>query len=147
MSRFLHTPPLCPRTDWANDFGRPWWKNDNYCIGFLSQKTRNIRIINTLTSQEQILEVITLELFSLDTVLCMFPLHVVSKVWNCFSFCVTLKSKTLYSCQFPWLSSVFFYFSCVTSYTLGIKKLQETAEVKLLGTHVHCGSMFSISSQ
>jgi len=57
MGRFLHTPPLCPRTDWANDFGRPWWKNESYCIGVLSVKTRKIRIVNTLTSQEQILEV------------------------------------------------------------------------------------------
>jgi len=57
FGRIIHTPPLCPRTDWANDFGRPWWKNENYCIGVLSQKTRKIRIVNTLTSQEQVLEV------------------------------------------------------------------------------------------
>ena len=58
MGRFIHIPPRCPRTDWANDFGRPWWKDDSYCIGLLSQKTRKIRIINTLTSQEQTLEVL-----------------------------------------------------------------------------------------
>lgn len=57
FGRVLHTPPLCPRTDWANDFGRPWWQTDSYCIGLLSQKTRKLRIVNTLTSQEQILEV------------------------------------------------------------------------------------------
>ena len=57
MGRFIHIPPRCPSTDWANDFGRPWWKDDSYCIGLLSNKTRKIRIINTLTSQEQILEV------------------------------------------------------------------------------------------
>lgn len=55
--RFIHTPPRCPRTDWANDFGRPWWKDDSYCIGVLSAKTRRVRIINTLTSQEQAIEV------------------------------------------------------------------------------------------
>lgn len=55
--RFIHTPPKCPRTDWANDFGRPWWKDDSYCIGVLSAKTRRVRIINTLTSQEQAIEV------------------------------------------------------------------------------------------
>ena len=58
FGRIIHTPPLCPRTDWANDFGRPWWKNESYCIGLLSQKTRKVRIVNTLTSQEQVLEVI-----------------------------------------------------------------------------------------
>jgi len=57
FGRVLHTPPLCPRTDWANDFGRPWWQTESYCIGLLSQRTRKLRIVNTLTSQEQILEV------------------------------------------------------------------------------------------
>ncbi|XP_071498439.1 cytochrome b5 domain-containing protein 1-like [Diadema setosum] len=55
--RFVHIPPPCPRTDWANDFGRPWWKDESYCIGILSKKTRTVKIINTLTSQEQIIEV------------------------------------------------------------------------------------------
>ncbi|XP_071945079.1 cytochrome b5 domain-containing protein 1-like [Antedon mediterranea] len=55
--RFVHIPPPCPRTDWANDFGRPWWKDDSYCIGILSAKTRLIKIINTLTSQENVIQV------------------------------------------------------------------------------------------
>lgn len=59
FGQIIHTPPFCPRTDWANDFGRPWWKNDSYCIGLLTQKIRKIRIVNTLTSQEQRLEVST----------------------------------------------------------------------------------------
>merc|ERR1739841_115220 len=54
--RIIHTPPLCPRTDWCNDFGRPWWMMEQtYCVGALSQSTRNIKIINTLTSQSQVL--------------------------------------------------------------------------------------------
>ena len=57
MGRFIDVPPPCPRSDWANDFGLPWWKNDKYCIGNLSQKTRRLRIINTLTLQEQTIEV------------------------------------------------------------------------------------------
>ncbi|XP_073903067.1 cytochrome b5 domain-containing protein 1 isoform X3 [Castor canadensis] len=55
--RFVHVPPQLPRSDWANDFGKPWWKGSNYEVGRLSAKTRNIRIINTLTSQEHTLEV------------------------------------------------------------------------------------------
>jgi len=55
--RFIHIPPPYPDSCWANDFGRPWWRDDTFCIGTLSQKTRFIKIINTLTSQEQILEV------------------------------------------------------------------------------------------
>lgn len=57
--RFLHVPPQLPRSDWANDFGMPWWQGSRYEVGRLSAKTRNIRIINTLTSQEHTLEVRT----------------------------------------------------------------------------------------
>lgn len=57
--RFLHVPPQLPRSDWANDFGKPWWQGVHYEVGRLSAKTRNIRIINTLTSQEHTLEVRT----------------------------------------------------------------------------------------
>ncbi|KAM4823972.1 cytochrome b5 domain-containing protein 1 isoform 1-T1 [Urocitellus parryii] len=59
--RFVHVPPQLPRSDWANDFGNPWWKGSQYEVGKLSAKTRNIRIINTLTSQQHILEVGALE--------------------------------------------------------------------------------------
>ncbi|XP_062031418.1 cytochrome b5 domain-containing protein 1 isoform X1 [Lepus europaeus] len=55
--RFVHVPPQLPRSDWANDFGKPWWLGSQYEVGRLSPKTRNIRIINTLTSQEHTLEV------------------------------------------------------------------------------------------
>ena len=57
MGRFIDVPPPCPRSDWANNFGRPWWRLDKYCIGNLSQKTRRLRLINTLTLQEQTIEV------------------------------------------------------------------------------------------
>jgi len=55
--RFVHIPPPIPSSDWANDFIRPWWKDDLYCIGNLSKKTRYIKIINTLSSQDHIIEV------------------------------------------------------------------------------------------
>ena len=55
--RFIHIAPACPSSDWANDFGRPWWKDETYVVGNLSQKTRTIKIINTLASQDQVIEV------------------------------------------------------------------------------------------
>jgi len=55
--RYIHIPPEFPCSDWANDFPNPWWKNDLYCIGNLSKKTRFIQIINTLSSQEHTIEV------------------------------------------------------------------------------------------
>lgn len=60
--RFVHIAPPYPSSEWANDFGRPWWKDDSYCVGILSKKTRTIKIINTLTSQEQELEVCSEEI-------------------------------------------------------------------------------------
>ncbi|XP_045162522.1 cytochrome b5 domain-containing protein 1-like [Mercenaria mercenaria] len=62
--RFVHIPPPYPESSWANDFGRPWWKDDSYLVGILSKKTRNIKIINTLTSQEQNIEVCSEEIMT-----------------------------------------------------------------------------------
>ncbi|XP_038128246.1 cytochrome b5 domain-containing protein 1 [Cyprinodon tularosa] len=55
--RFVHIPPRGPCSNWATDFGTPWWKDSRYKVGLLSAKVRWIRIVNTLTSQEQLLEV------------------------------------------------------------------------------------------
>ncbi|XP_074167959.1 cytochrome b5 domain-containing protein 1 isoform X2 [Sminthopsis crassicaudata] len=62
--RFVHIPPQLPRSDWANDFGQPWWRQSKYEVGLLSSKTRLIRIINTLTSQEHTLEILQLPIHS-----------------------------------------------------------------------------------
>ncbi|XP_077991475.1 cytochrome b5 domain-containing protein 1-like [Glandiceps talaboti] len=81
--RFIHIPPSCPRTDWANDFGRPWWKDDGFCVGILSRKTRFIKVINTLTSQEQVIEVCSEEIMSeiLDRYL-KYNAHAASYTWK-----------------------------------------------------------------
>ncbi|XP_075941188.1 cytochrome b5 domain-containing protein 1 [Anarhichas minor] len=55
--RFLHIPPAGPRSDWTTDVSEPWWRDERYQVGRLSTKTRWIRVINTLTSQEQRLQV------------------------------------------------------------------------------------------
>ncbi|KAM9335362.1 cytochrome b5 domain-containing protein 1 [Symphorus nematophorus] len=65
--RFVHVPPACPRSDWASVIGPPWWKDERYEVGLLSAKTRWIRVVNTLTSQEQRLEVCSEE--TLDEIL------------------------------------------------------------------------------
>lgn len=55
--RFLHVAPAQPSSDWVNDFGLPWWKDHTYYIGNLSNKTRLIKVVNTLTSQDHVIEV------------------------------------------------------------------------------------------
>ena len=57
QGRFLHLPPDEPLSSWRNDFGVPWWKNNDLCIGVLTKKSRMVRVINTLTSQEHVVEV------------------------------------------------------------------------------------------
>jgi len=55
--RFVHVPPPVPYASWRPIVAKPWWEDDYYCIGKLSQKTRKIRIVNTLTKDEHIIEV------------------------------------------------------------------------------------------
>jgi len=55
--RFVHVAPPYPSSDWANDFGAPWWRDGSYIIGNLSKKTRLVKVVNTLTSQEHVIEV------------------------------------------------------------------------------------------
>jgi len=55
--RFVHVPPPVPYANWRPMVDKPWWEDDRYCIGKLSQKTRKIRIVNTLTKDEHIIEV------------------------------------------------------------------------------------------
>eukprot|EP00351_Strombidinopsis_sp_SopsisLIS2011_P006125 CAMPEP_0116886018 /NCGR_PEP_ID=MMETSP0463-20121206/19672_1 /TAXON_ID=181622 /ORGANISM="Strombidinopsis sp, Strain SopsisLIS2011" /LENGTH=134 /DNA_ID=CAMNT_0004545627 /DNA_START=306 /DNA_END=709 /DNA_ORIENTATION=- len=48
-----------PDSDWdAKAFTTPWWNDEErYCIGQLTKSTRKIKIINTLTKHEDVLEV------------------------------------------------------------------------------------------
>ncbi|TRY94231.1 hypothetical protein DNTS_028576 [Danionella cerebrum] len=61
----------------------PWWKDSRYKVGLLSAKSRWIRIINTLTSQEQKLEVCSEE--TLDEILqryLLYNTHASSYTWK-----------------------------------------------------------------
>ncbi|KAK2863514.1 hypothetical protein Q5P01_003047 [Channa striata] len=55
--RFVHVPPSGPCSNWDSSIGEPWWRDKRYEVGLLSAKTRWIRVVNTLTSQEQRMEV------------------------------------------------------------------------------------------
>lgn len=93
--RFAHVPPPCPSSDWANDFGKPWWKNDAYCIGTLSQKTRFIKIINALTLQNHIVEVCTEEtMFEILKRYLKYNAHAESYTWK-YDCKVLYMNKTL----------------------------------------------------
>jgi hypothetical protein len=58
LGHFLHVPPPLPRADWsAVDGSNPWWADQSNCLGYLSKKTRKIKLVNTLTKEEHCLEV------------------------------------------------------------------------------------------
>ena len=56
--RFCHVGPPEPVTTWSTMNDTPaWWENEEFCIGKLSDKTRWVNIVNTLTHQNHRLEV------------------------------------------------------------------------------------------
>ena len=83
--RYLHVPPQEPDSNWDNQgFEIPWWQNDSrYSIGKLTARTRQIRIINTLTKQDEIIEVASEE--SLNEILdrySQYNIHAASYTWK-----------------------------------------------------------------
>ncbi|KAL3317050.1 Cytochrome b5 domain-containing protein 1 [Cichlidogyrus casuarinus] len=54
---FLHVPPIYPSNKWKNDYGTPWWKNTSLIVGKLANYSFDIKIVNTLTSQVNEIEV------------------------------------------------------------------------------------------
>ncbi|XP_028254804.1 cytochrome b5 domain-containing protein 1 isoform X2 [Parambassis ranga] len=93
--RFVHVPPNGPRSDWAMVIGEPWWKDPRYQVGRLSAKSRWIRVINTLTSQEQRLQVCSEE--TLEEILqryLRYNGHAHSYTWKFGGACLDM-SRTL----------------------------------------------------
>ncbi|XP_060035158.1 cytochrome b5 domain-containing protein 1-like [Erinaceus europaeus] len=81
--RFIHIPPQLPRSDWATDYGKPWWQGTQYMVGRLISKTRHIRLVNLLTAQEHILEVGTLEtMWEIVHRFLAYNAHAASYTWK-----------------------------------------------------------------
>ena len=54
--RYVHIPPPLPTASYATNVGTAWWNDEQYVVGRLSKKTRVIRVVNTLTGQEDEVE-------------------------------------------------------------------------------------------
>jgi len=81
--RYVHIPPTEPRADWSTNYVTPWWRDESYCIGLLSRRKRKIRVINTLSGQEHLLEVCSEE--TLDEILTRYlrvNAHASSYTWK-----------------------------------------------------------------
>ncbi len=57
QGRFIHVPPRDPTTAWKRDFDVPWWQDSQYIVGAVTEKVRKVRVVNTLTHQEHVVEV------------------------------------------------------------------------------------------
>lgn len=82
--RYLHMPPEGPNSDWsAQEFVVPWWQDERYVIGKLTKQTRPIRIVNTLTKHDNIIEVASEETINeiLDRYL-VINAHAASYTWK-----------------------------------------------------------------
>ena len=51
---FLHVPDLSKKEEMC---ANPWWKGAKYCIGSMTVKERQIKIVNMLTKHEDIITV------------------------------------------------------------------------------------------
>ncbi|CAH8499927.1 unnamed protein product [Heterobilharzia americana] len=83
FGRFINIPPPYPTTDWATDFGVPWWKDERLAIGYLTKKTRFVCIVNTLALHEHEIEVCVEETLTDILVRYLkFNAHAASYTWK-----------------------------------------------------------------
>ncbi|KRX03683.1 Cytochrome b5-like heme/steroid binding domain [Pseudocohnilembus persalinus] len=57
LGLYLHVSPTGPSSEFSQSVQTPWWRDEQYCIGNLTQKPRDIKIINMLTEHEDIIQV------------------------------------------------------------------------------------------
>jgi hypothetical protein len=57
LGRIPHMPTIYPDSKIDLSYDIPWWKDPSYVIGSLTSRTRRIRLVNTLTGDETMLEV------------------------------------------------------------------------------------------
>ena len=82
--RYLHVPPIKPRSDWDMEESKtPWWHDETLNIGRLSEKTRKIRVINQLSKADDVVEVCSEETMNeiLDRYLDLNE-HAASYTWK-----------------------------------------------------------------
>jgi len=98
--RFIDVaPPAQVVTDWSFEVfhdDMPWWRNSKFVVGLKSETPRNLRMVNTLTSQENVLQVASEETLREIQEFRYAPInkHSGSYTWKYQSFTLDM-SKTL----------------------------------------------------
>ena len=57
FGRFIHVPTLRPDSSMDPSYELPWWRDAKFIIGELTKRSRRIRLVNTLTGHDALLEV------------------------------------------------------------------------------------------
>ena len=84
--RYLHIPLSMPGTDNEPFDEIPWWRNEKYVIGSLTQKSRKLRIVNMLTHHIDIIEVPSEETIEeIQDRYCLVNDHAPSYTWKTFT--------------------------------------------------------------
>lgn len=82
FGRFIHVPPPDP-LDNSPLVALPWWKDSKYLVGRLTKKKRIIRIVNMLTSKEDVITVCDEETFrQIENRYVEFNAHAASYTWK-----------------------------------------------------------------
>ena len=80
----MHLAPIGPDSAWdQSEFQAPWWLDNRFVIGNLTKKTRQIRIVNSLTKHDTVIECASEE--SLNEVLDRYLVinqHAASYTWK-----------------------------------------------------------------
>ena len=54
---YPHLPPEWPSSDYATCVECVWWEDERLCVGRLASSVRDVRLVNTLTGQDDCMEV------------------------------------------------------------------------------------------
>ena len=54
---YPHLPPEWPSSDHCTDVECVWWEDERLCVGRLASSVRDVRLVNTLTGQDDTMEV------------------------------------------------------------------------------------------
>jgi hypothetical protein len=82
--RFPHVPPTgIPTTGWAPPNAPPWWRNPALVVGRLTARARRIRVVNTLTGHEHMLDVAAEQTIAeIATKFLEFNAHAAGYTWK-----------------------------------------------------------------
>lgn len=125
QGRFIHIPPSVPLTNYDTDIGTPWWDDkETYCIGKLTVKTRMLRVVNMLSSQETMIEVCTEETISeIQDRYIKHNSHAASYTWKQEGRLLDMD-KTLADNEIPDETELFYKLSIDSTNEMAISEVQ-----------------------